>query len=37
MQRPDCSVAIDGDLIGILRRQRLDGLDHVGDQWRKRK
>ena len=32
MQRPDRSVAIGGDLIGIPYRQWFDSLDHVGDQ-----
>ena len=32
MQPPDRSIATDCDLVGILRRQRLDGLDHIVDQ-----
>jgi hypothetical protein len=31
MQRPDRSVTFDRDLVGILRRQRFDGLDDVVD------
>jgi hypothetical protein len=30
MQCPDGIIATDRDLVGILRRQRLDGLDHIG-------
>ena len=34
MQRPDRSVAMDRDLVAVLRRQRLDGLDDLVDQRR---
>jgi hypothetical protein len=39
MQRSDRAIAFNRDLVGILRRQRFDGLDHVGDaahylQWK---
>src|SRR6516164_2138604 len=36
MQRPDSAVAIDRDLIALLCRQRLDGLDYASDQRRDR-
>jgi hypothetical protein len=36
MHRPDLAVAMDRKLIAVLGCQRFDGLDHVGDQWRKR-
>jgi hypothetical protein len=36
MQRADRTVAANRDLVGILRRQRFDGLDHVVDERRKR-
>ena len=34
MHRPDRGVAMDRDLVAVLRRQRLDGLDDVVDQRR---
>ena len=36
MQRPDRPIAEDHELIAILRRQRLDCLDHALDERRKR-
>ena len=36
MHRPDRSVAMDRDLVGVLRRQRFDGLDDIVDQRRER-
>src|SRR3984893_15502345 len=36
MQRPDRPIAEDHELVAILRRQRLDCLDHALDERRKR-
>src|ERR1700730_6937441 len=33
MQRPDRSVTMDHNLVGVLYRQRLDGLDHAADSY----
>jgi hypothetical protein len=30
------SVAGNRNLVGVPGRQRFDGLDNIGDQWRKR-
>jgi hypothetical protein len=35
MQRADRAVAMDCDLVPVLRRQRFDRLDNALDQWRK--
>jgi hypothetical protein len=35
MQRPDRSVTMDRDLVGVLCGQRFDGLDNIVDQRRK--
>src|SRR5262249_57829293 len=37
MQRPNCAVAADNELVAIFYRERLNGLDHAVDERRKRK
>src|SRR6516162_1941785 len=36
MQRPDCAIAANNELVAILCRQRLNGLGHAFDERRER-